>query len=199
MHKLPCVLHARARAMQNPRPVRPRDRSRSARDHHDHAVRKVRRVLSTSPSTSSGQASKQSSFRDFPLWSKFRTAGRAGFSSNRHVRLTVHAVQRASRSLPQSEPALARATTCAAVCPGAASIMSWSYPSVRRDETVVDHFHGCQVADPYRWLEDPDAEETQAFVDAQNKISEPFISGTPVKDLFKTRCVGGLLFHFFSL
>lgn len=36
------------------------------------------------------------------------------------------------------------------------------YPQVRRDESIVEELHGTQVADPYRWLEDPDAPETQA-------------------------------------
>ncbi len=35
------------------------------------------------------------------------------------------------------------------------------YPEVRRGDTV-ETLHGVQIADPYRWLEDPDSPETVA-------------------------------------
>lgn len=36
------------------------------------------------------------------------------------------------------------------------------YPAVRRTD-VTDTIHGVTIADPYRWLEDPDSKETEVY------------------------------------
>lgn len=64
-----------------------------------------------------------------------------------------------------------------------------SYPPVDRDD-VVEMLHGTTVADPYRYLEDPDGERTQAFVAAQNAISEPYLAGLRSREWFGRTVIG---------
>lgn len=53
------------------------------------------------------------------------------------------------------------------------------YPPARRSQ-VVDVFHGVEVADPYRWMEDPGDEEVSHWVAAQNALSVPRLEADPV-------------------
>ncbi len=52
------------------------------------------------------------------------------------------------------------------------------YPQARKGDTV-DTYFGVQVADPYRWLEDPDSDETRAWIDAENTITRAWLDGEP--------------------
>ncbi len=63
---------------------------------------------------------------------------------------------------------------------------SIEYP-VARTEDVTDTWHGTEVPDPYRWLEDPDSEETGAWVTAQNKVTFSFLETIPERDQIRKR------------
>jgi len=89
---------------------------------------------------------------------------------------------------------------------------SFNYPAVRRDESVIDEYHGTKVlvdaqvycihywinitsssfcrtlsslffkiADPYRFLEDPDSDETKAFIAAQNNVTFTYLENAPFR------------------
>ncbi|XP_066498602.1 prolyl endopeptidase-like [Hoplias malabaricus] len=65
--------------------------------------------------------------------------------------------------------------------------MPFKYPEARRDENKVDDYNGVKVPDPYWWLEDPDCEETKAFVEEQNKLSWPFLEQCEIRAQFQKR------------
>ncbi len=56
-------------------------------------------------------------------------------------------------------------------------------PATRRGH-VVETMHGHEVADPYRWLEEPDSSETQAWVAAQNSASRAHLDGCESRPWF---------------
>lgn len=62
----------------------------------------------------------------------------------------------------------------------------FNYPATRKGEQV-DNYHGTEVADYYRWLENPDSTETKAWVEAQNKVTFNFLEQIPAKDNIKKR------------
>jgi len=64
--------------------------------------------------------------------------------------------------------------------------MALTYPSTRKTDQV-DTYHGVEVADPYRWLEDPNAEETQQWVEAQNKVTFGYLNQLPGREKLNAR------------
>ena len=60
------------------------------------------------------------------------------------------------------------------------------YPKAKKVD-IVDNYHGTEVADPYRWLEDAESEETQQWVAAENKITFDYIRTSPQYEKIKER------------
>jgi prolyl oligopeptidase len=51
----------------------------------------------------------------------------------------------------------------------------------------MDDYHGTVVADPYRWLEDPDSAETQAWIAAQNQLTEGYLADVSARATIRDR------------
>ncbi|MGC9332889.1 MAG: prolyl oligopeptidase family serine peptidase, partial [Anaerolineae bacterium] len=62
----------------------------------------------------------------------------------------------------------------------------WVYPQTTVVEQV-DDYHGTPVADPYRWLEEPDSPETRAWIEAQNRLTFDFLGRIPERDSLRRR------------
>lgn len=60
------------------------------------------------------------------------------------------------------------------------------YPPAER-QSVVDDYFGAKVPDPYRWLEDVDSAQTRAWVEAQNRLSLPFLAQLPEREALRER------------
>lgn len=60
------------------------------------------------------------------------------------------------------------------------------YPATKKVDTV-DVYHGVEVADPYRWLEDDHSEETKAWVEAENKVTNAYLAKIPFRQKIKDR------------
>src|SRR3989442_9492350 len=69
---------------------------------------------------------------------------------------------------------------------GAASAQTPPYPPARKGD-VVDDYHGTRVADPYRWLEDPDSPESRGWIDAENRLTEGYLSQIPERAALRKR------------
>jgi prolyl oligopeptidase len=61
-----------------------------------------------------------------------------------------------------------------------------TYPPAHKGD-VVDDYHGTTVADPYRWLEDPDAPESRAWIEAENRLTEGYLAQIPARARIRER------------
>ncbi len=84
---------------------------------------------------------------------------------------------------PAALRALAAAAVLAATSAAAASL---AYPPAPRGNQV-DRFHGIEVPDPYRTLEDIDAPATRAWVEAEARLSRDYLAAIPGRDRLAAR------------
>ncbi|MCU0772281.1 MAG: prolyl oligopeptidase family serine peptidase [Verrucomicrobia bacterium] len=68
--------------------------------------------------------------------------------------------------------------TLPALLPSALAVDSRGYPATAKTN-VVDTYHGVKVEDPYRWLEDDNADATKDWVQAQNAVTMPYLQSLP--------------------
>ncbi|HNR92682.1 MAG TPA: prolyl oligopeptidase family serine peptidase [Dokdonella sp.] len=61
-----------------------------------------------------------------------------------------------------------------------------SYPAARRVDQV-DDYHGTRIADPYRWLEELDSDETRAWIEAQNALTQRHLDAIPQRAALRQR------------
>ncbi len=62
----------------------------------------------------------------------------------------------------------------------------FDYPEAKKIDHT-DDYHGTIVADPYRWLEDPDAADSRAWIEAQNKLTFSYLGKLPNRDKLQKR------------
>ena len=60
------------------------------------------------------------------------------------------------------------------------------YPETAKGD-VVDDYHGTKIPDPYRWLEDANSPETQAWVEKQNEVTFGLLRAIPVREKIRER------------
>ena len=63
---------------------------------------------------------------------------------------------------------------------------SMNYPITTKND-VFDTYFGTKINDPYRWLEDDRSAETKAWVEAENKVTQGYLSGIPFRGDIKKR------------
>ena len=61
-----------------------------------------------------------------------------------------------------------------------------NYPAAKRD-TVVDDYSGTQVPAPYQWMEDLNSPEVKQWVEAENKLTDEYLSKIPIRGWIQQR------------
>jgi prolyl oligopeptidase len=81
---------------------------------------------------------------------------------------------------------LAAAVGAALLASTALVAQTFQYPATKKGDQV-DVYHGTRVPDPYRWLEDDMSPQTAAWVEAENKITFPYLEAIPFRQQLQDR------------
>lgn len=79
---------------------------------------------------------------------------------------------------------LSMTAVCMSACGGKQAKLT--YPETARVDTV-DVYFGTEVPDPYRWLENDTSAATAAWVEAQNKVTNQYLSTIPFRNALLKR------------
>ncbi len=72
-----------------------------------------------------------------------------------------------------------------AACPVLA--LQYATPPETARHEFTETLHGVEISDPYRWLEEQDAPETRAWIDAQNEYAHSFIDKIEAREKLQQR------------
>ncbi|MEO6654503.1 MAG: prolyl oligopeptidase family serine peptidase, partial [Pyrinomonadaceae bacterium] len=75
---------------------------------------------------------------------------------------------------------------CAFIASTVSAQSKFDYPKPRRGDQV-DDFHGTKVADPYRWMEQTDSDETKSWIEAENRLTNSYLATIPQREKIKNR------------
>ena len=63
---------------------------------------------------------------------------------------------------------------------------SFDYPKPKKVEQA-DNYHGTQVSDPFRWMEETDSTDMQSWIAAENKVTDAYFATIPEREKLKAR------------
>lgn len=62
----------------------------------------------------------------------------------------------------------------------------FNYPIAPKAD-IIDEYHGVKIADPYRWLEEPNSEATQKWIQEENEVTFSYLEEIKAREQIKKR------------
>ena len=74
----------------------------------------------------------------------------------------------------------------ALLLPGVSAQNGFKYPKPKKVDQV-DNYHGTQVSDPYRWMEESKSPDLQSWIEEENQLTQSYLASIPERDKIKAR------------